>query len=104
MNENKLKKLFASARKDPAPEPSPEFAADVLRTIHGESSSVPTGSFSIWEHLNGLFPRLALASVMVIILCVAADWGLTAAGVPEVSDGTSQAVSQYLFNANTDGL
>jgi hypothetical protein len=32
------------------------------------------------------------------VLCVAADWGLTAAGVPGISDGATQLTSEFLFN------
>jgi hypothetical protein len=104
MNKNKLKQLFASARKEPAPTPSEGFAADVLRAIRREPPPMPAGPSSVSEHLNSLFPRLALASAVVIILCLAADWGLTAAGVPEVTDGASQATSQYLFNPSSEDL
>lgn len=104
MNKNKLKQLFASARKEPAPAPSPEFAANVLRIIRREPPSMAAGSFSVWEHLNRLFPRLALAAIVVIILCVAADWGMTAAGVPGVSDDVSQAAALYLFSTNSEDL
>jgi hypothetical protein len=101
MNEKKLKQLFASARNETAPAASPDFAADVLRAVRREPSPVPAAAAgSVWEHLNGLFPRVAVAAVAVIILCVAADWGLTAAGLPGVSDGAAQVTSQFLFNSD----
>ena len=50
--------------------------------------------------MNGLFPRVGLAAAAVILLCVAVDLGLTAAGVPGVDDGTAQVASQYLFNSD----
>jgi hypothetical protein len=99
MNEKKLKQLFASARKEAAPAPATDFAADVLRAIHREPPPRAMKSVSVWEHLNGLFPRLALVAVAVIILSVAADWGLTAAGLPGVGEGAAQVTSQFLFNA-----
>ena len=98
MNEKKLKQLFASARKEVAPAVSPDFAGDVLRAVRREPVPGPAESFSVWEHLNALFPRLALAAAAVIVLCVAADWGLTAAGMPGISEGTAQLTSQFLFN------
>ena len=104
MNEKKLKQLFGAARKQSAPAPPADFATDVLRAIHREPLAPAAESFSVWEHLNGLFPRVALAAAAVIILCVAADWGLTAAGLPDVSDGAAQVTSQYLFNANPEDL
>jgi hypothetical protein len=99
MNENKLKQLFASARNDTAPAPSADFAGDVLRAVRREPLPGLAESFSVREQLNALFPRLALAAAVVIVLCVAADWGLTAAGVPGISDGATQLTSQFLFNS-----
>ena len=99
MNEKKMKQLFASARNEAAPAPSADFAADVLRAVRREPPPASPGSFSVWEHLNALFPRVALAAAAVIILCAAADWGLTAAGVPGISDGAAQVTSQFLFNS-----
>ena len=99
MNEKKLKQLFASARNDTVPGLSSDFTGDVLRAIRREPPAGTVESLSVWEHLNTAFPRLALAAVAVIVLCVAADWGLTAAGVPGISDGATQLTSQFLFNS-----
>ena len=104
MNEKKLKQLFTAARNESAPAPAPGFAAEVLRAVHHEPPAVSADSLSMWEQLNGLFPRLALAAAVVILLCLAADWSLTAAGLPGVSDGAAQVTSQYLFNANAEDL
>jgi anti-sigma-K factor RskA len=99
MNEKKLKQLFAAARNEVAPAPSVDFAGDVLRAVRREALPAPAASLSVWDHLNALFPRLALAAAAVIVLCVAADWGLTVAGVPVISDGATQLTSQFLFNS-----
>jgi hypothetical protein len=47
---------------------------------------------------------VALAAGAVIVLCLAADWGLSEAGLPGVTDGASQVASQYFFNANAEDL
>jgi len=99
MNENKLKQLFAAARQEPAPVPGTDFAPGVLRAIRQQPLRRAGDAFSIWDHLNGLFPRVALAALAVIILCVAADYGFTEAGLPGVSDGAAQVSAQYLFNS-----
>ncbi len=96
MNNWKLKQLFAAARKENAPVPSEDFAADVLRIIRRESIAAPE-TFSIFDQLNLWFPRIALAASAVIVLCLAADFGLTAAGVPSLSDGVSQLSAQWLL-------
>jgi hypothetical protein len=95
MNDKKLKQLLASARQAPAPVPPPDFAADVLRAVRREPVAKSGGSFSLFDHLNLLFPRVALAAVAVIILCAVAD---VATGLPGVADGVSQISSQFLFN------
>jgi len=97
MNEQKLKKLFAAARNETAPVPPADFAADVLRTVRREKPIPPPETFSIFDQLNQLFPKLAWAAAAMIVLGVATDFGLTAAGVPNLGDGVSQVSSQWLF-------
>ena len=99
MNDKKLKRLFELARREPGPAPRADFAADVLRSVHNAAQPEPMSPLSLWEHLNGLFPRVALAALVVIALCVAADWGVTASGLPDVNDGAAQMTAQYFFNA-----
>jgi anti-sigma-K factor RskA len=99
MNERKLKRLFASARRETAPTPPEDLAADVLRAIRREPPVAVTETISIFDQLNLWFPRLALAASAVIMLCVAADFGLTAAGVPGLSDGVSQLSAQWLLTS-----
>lgn len=98
MNEKKLKQLFAAARNESAPAPPPDFAADVLRAVNREPASPLAEVVSVWDHLNALFPRIALAACAIIILCLAADWGLTEAGLPGITDGATQATSQYVVD------
>jgi hypothetical protein len=100
MNEQKLKKLFAAAQNETAPAPSADFAADVLRAVRLEKQIPSPEAFSIFDQLNQLFPKLAWVSATVIVLGVAADFGLTAAGIPNLSDGVSQISSQWLFAGN----
>ncbi|HEV2691825.1 MAG TPA: hypothetical protein VG347_02915 [Verrucomicrobiae bacterium] len=102
MNENKLKQLFDAARKDTAPVPPSDFAADVLRAARRELTISTPGPVTVFDQLNRWFPRLALAAAAVIILCIAADYGLTSTGLPELGDGAAQISSQ--FDLNEDGL
>jgi hypothetical protein len=96
MNDRKLKQLFAAARKEIAPVPAEDFAADVLRAIRREPSAA-SAAISMVDLLNLWFPRLALTASAVIVLCLVADWGLTAAGVPGLGDGVSQLSAQWLL-------
>ena len=102
MNENKLKQLFAVARKDAAPVPPADFAADVLRAVRQEPPARQAEPGSVFDQLNRWFPRLALASAAIILLCIAVDYSLTSAGLPELGDGAAQISSQ--FDLNEDGL
>jgi hypothetical protein len=97
MNEQKLEKLFAAARNETAPAPSADFAADVLRAVRREKPIPSAETFSMFDQLNSLFPKLACAAALVIVLGVAADFGLTSAGVPDLSDGVSQISAQWLL-------
>ena len=94
MNERKWKQLFAAVRQTPAPAPSEAFESNVVRAIRNERSAETP---SIFDPLNRLFPRLAWAAAAIIGLSVAADWGLTAAGVPGLGDGMSQISAQWFL-------
>ena len=96
MNERKIQQLFTAARNASSPAAPADFAADVLRAVRREPvrEAVP-----IFDQLNFLFPRIAVAAAVVIVLCVAADLVLTAVGLPEVGEGTTQVSSHFLFNA-----
>ena len=96
--DKKLKQLFAAARNEAAPAPAPDFAADVLRAVWREPAAIAGEAFFIFDQLNLLFPRVVLAAATIIVLCVAADFGLTSASLPELGDGAAQVSSQWLFN------
>ncbi len=100
MNERKWKQLVAAVRNEPAPVPSPEFETTVLRAIRREAPVARPGTLSLFDQLNGWFPRLAWAAVAVIALSLATDWGLTAAGVPGLGDGMTQISAQWLLIPN----
>lgn len=95
---HKLNQLFAAARNEAAPAPAPDFAAGVLRAVRREPAPPADEAFSLGDQLNRLFPRLVPAAAAVIVLCVAADYGLTTANWPELGDGAAQVTSQWLFN------
>jgi anti-sigma-K factor RskA len=97
MNDRKLKQLFASARKETAPAPTEDFADNVLRAIRREPPAAKPEAISIFDQLNLWFPRIALAASAAIVVCIALDYGMTAAGVPSLSDGVSQLSSQWLL-------
>lgn len=98
MKDTRLKQLFAAARNEAAPPPSPGFADDVLRAVRREPAAGMAETGSLFDQLNVLFPRIAFAAVAVIILCVALDFGATSAGLLELGDGTAQLSSQFDTN------
>lgn len=100
MNERKWKQLLAAARNEPAPVPPKDFAEDVLRAIRRTGPVEAPAALSLLDQLNLLFPRLAWAAAAIIVLSLAADWGLTAAGLPGLSDGMSQISAQWLLTPN----
>ena len=104
MNNLKLKQLFAAARRETPPVPATDFAAAVLRVARRETPEEMPAPAGILEQLNGWFPRLALASLMLIVLCVAADNLLTAASPADSGDMAAQFSSQYFAGPETEDL
>ena len=98
MNQSKLDRLFAVARDQKAPEPPPGFAAEVLRAVRREPLPPRVESVSVLEPLNGWCPRAAAAAAALMLLCVGADYGFTAAGLPEPGDGAVPVSAQLFFN------
>lgn len=99
MKKNTLNRLFAAARPDRPPEPPDDFAFAVLQAVRQEGLRQAPPSADLWTQLNALFPRVALAAAAMIILCVAADRGLTAAGLPDVTEGVAATAAQFTFEA-----
>jgi len=97
MDKRKLNQLFKLAGNEPAPVPPEDFASDVLRAMRREPPVAAPASLSLFDQLNMLFPRIAFAAAAVIVLCVAVDFGLTAAGLPGLGDGMSQISAQWLL-------
>jgi len=100
MNERKWKQLLAAARRESPPVPADDFAAGVLRAIRHAGPVAPVTAGSLLEQLNALFPRLAWAAAAVIILSLATDWALTAAGIPPLSDSVSQISAHWFLTPN----
>lgn len=74
MNDRKLQKLFQAARRQPAPEPPADFAGDVLRAARQTSATPGAQGYSLFDQLNGLFPRVAIAAAAVVLLCAALEY------------------------------
>src|SRR5688572_376805 len=94
MNDSKIQKLFAAARKENAPEPPFNFSQNVLSAIERREKAVPAGS--LFDELSRLFPRFACAAVLIISVAVAADVYFTKEQ-STLSDNVEQAADEWLM-------
>jgi hypothetical protein len=96
MNRQKLQNLWNSARSGPVPAPTADFASQVMRAIRREAGP---RELSVFDHLAGLFPRMALGAAAVIGLCATADICLSSFVQPDLSTGAVEVSEQWLFAA-----
>jgi hypothetical protein len=100
MNERKLNKLFELARGETPPAAPDGFDARILAAIRREQRAAP---LTWWDQLGALFPRLAFAAVMLIGLCLAADYYYSARHPSNFAEDASRYSDQSLFASNGDG-
>lgn len=94
MNEHKLKQILETVRTTPPPPVPADFDARVMRRVLREPTpTAPTFA----EHLDALFPKLAVAALAMIVLCVAGDYLLTALDVPTLAEGVARLSGQWLL-------
>jgi hypothetical protein len=94
MNDDKLKKLFAAARKENPPASAGGLDFLVMQAIKHEPAR---RAATVSDQLNALFPRLAGAAVAIIVLCVAGEWFVTGAQT-SLTDGVTQLSQQWLLS------
>ena len=94
MNANKLTRLFDSARRDMAAQPSEQFATNVMCAARRKTDPE---AWDVFAQLSEWFPRLALASAVMIILLVALDAYASASGPVDLDGGVAQISEQWLF-------
>src|SRR5213075_1306143 len=70
MDSEKLKQLFGAAKKETPMHPTEGFNLLVMQRIRRNPARAP---FSIFDQLGLWYPRLALATAALIVLCVAGD-------------------------------
>ena len=71
MNDRKIKKLFELARNDPPPAAPFGFESRVQAGIRREGREAHV---SWWDQIGALFPRLAVAVVLVMGACVGTEY------------------------------
>jgi hypothetical protein len=90
MNDQRLKQLFSATKKEKPAEASEGFDLLVMQQIR---SNPARAELSIADLLGRWFPRLALAAVAVIALCVVTEFVSTA---PTLTDSAAQLSVQEL--------
>ena len=99
MNDRKIEKLFAAARRETAPEPPFTFARDTLTALRMERNRATEPAPTLFDQLGLLFPRLAWAAATVIVLCVAAEAWNASQGAT-LSNAAESVKETWLFAAN----
>jgi len=98
MNEQKFKHLLAIAGAEKPPVPAATFASDMMRLVRGMPRLPKPLTFSLFDQLNRLFPRIATAAAAIILLCFAGDFVCTLTGLPDVGEATAQLATDNLFD------
>ena len=102
MDNQKLNNLFKAARSEASPEPSAEFAGDVMRSL--PSRREPFVEPSLWEQLSAFLPRVATATVMVAVLCLVSELVLTNGFEVSLNNDLASLSNQWLFSAENLSL
>lgn len=90
MNDQRLKQLFGAAKKEKSATPAEGFEQLVMRQIQCNPAR---RELTIPDVLGLWFPRLALAAVTVIAVCVVSQFVSTA---PSLTDSAAQLSIQEL--------
>lgn len=98
MNERKFKRLFELARSETPPVAAEEdFDARVLAAIRRERRKAPV---SLWEQIGELFPRLAVAAVVLMAACVLTDYCSSPTQTASLTDDVNQMSEPWLYGAD----
>jgi len=100
MNDEKLNRLFRAARQDAPSSARPGFENLVVSAIRHQPRRSEVEPSSLFDQLGELFPHLAGAAAVVVALCVAADFGLTAFAPADLTDSLAELSEQWLFATN----
>ena len=92
MNENKINRLFTAAKNEMPPAVPEGFSRDVTRSLRAEIS------YSLWDQLAALFPKLAGVALLVIGLAAAGNFYLLQDEAS--SGGWNQTTEQLLFSGD----
>ena len=99
MNDPKLNRLFATARRDVCPTPPEGFARGVAAAARQQIQEEPK---TLWDQLGLLFPRYAMVAGALIVLCIFAEVGQKLLAGPDGSDEFTALCAQWLYTAKGD--
>lgn len=98
MTDDKFKRLFELARGESPPPAPDDFTRHVMAGIRRERRAAPV---SLWEQIGSLFPRLAIATALVIGACALTEFYYSSIH-PADLNGELGAVSEQLRADNGD--
>lgn len=94
MTEHKQNQLLAAARQAPVPVLPSDWAEGVVRAVRQESIRRPAPR-TLWEELNVRFTRLALGSLALLALGLAANLALSPDPANDWDDGPGSSAAQW---------
>ena len=94
MKSSKLQQLFRQAGKEAPPNPGAGFESRVMNEIRKE---YPPGRITLFEQLNEMFPRFALAAVVLIVICAVGDLWLSSGYEQDFASELAQASQDWQF-------
>ena len=101
MNDDKIRKLFELARSETPPAAPGNFELRVLGAVRREERTAP---LTWWDQLGLLFPRLALAAVLLMAACFAVDYYSAAHHDASIAEDAAQiSAAGDLSAVNGDG-
>ena len=86
MNNHKLNQLFRALKRDTPPAPPEGLDLLVMQQIHRNPARA---QLTVTDVLGRWFPRLAVAAVAVIAVCIAGDFVYSTNG-PSLSESAAQ--------------
>jgi len=97
MDENKLDKLFAAARRETPPSVPANFAERVQRELSQAVQGAPV-VVGFVDQLNRNFTRYAVAAAAMIAICIAVEIGQSFSHEPSIDDDVNQICSDWMLH------
>jgi hypothetical protein len=94
MKSSKLQQLFNQARKETPPCLGADLESRVISEIRKECRPVRV---TVFDQLNEMFPRFALAAVVLIVICAVGDFWLSSGDEQDMTSGLAQASQDWQF-------